>query len=161
MAAKTHKNKVRGIMDRTKTYVKMSDCEEIQKLSDKFINSLFAYKVESGSCPKCGWIEHGKFCCHCGSKLKQLDRTEFRVGDSKIEGEVWLPYQCQLQEMLYTYWWGDKQPLNKVSSAIQRLVWWMDGNITKYCTGSMKQLWEAFYMFECHQKQWNGKKWVK
>ena len=88
-------------MDTSEQYIKM--CEkawEIQELDCKFIRNLYVSSPEAGTCPKHKWIGFGKYCRDCGSKLKPYKMYETREGDSRLDKEVWLLRQDQLQDML-------------------------------------------------------------
>ena len=150
-------------MDKTKEYILQSKkAKEIQ----------FGHNWGWGD-----WLiaEHGVFQIGTATfnyDIKDIYRPPIRselpvatVQNEDIEAQtftgelIWLPTQNQLQEMLYKHWWGDKQPSNKVSSVVQKLVWCMDDNITKYCIDSMEQLWLAFVMKELYNKVWQEGEW--
>ncbi len=121
-------------MDKTETYIKMSDCEEIQK-----------YKVELG-------LTHGDYIYNRVSLDWGIiyDATRsFRYGLLEC---TWLPTQSQLQEML-----EENHPLPLAFE----LKHWCEMNY-EYADDftSMEQLWLAFVMKSLCLKVWDGNKWV-
>ncbi len=124
--------------DRSKEYIKMCDCPEIQEQERDGHNSYFV----------CG--EH-----HL-DMTKDADEYFHHLIKCK-EKLIWLPRQDQLQEMV----WGKLGDYctNKISS----LAWGVwdfylraDDN---YYPDSMEQLWLAFVMKELYSKIWDGEKW--
>ncbi len=113
-------------------YIKMSDCEEIQK-----------YKAELG-------LTHGDYIYNRVSLDWGIiyDATRsFRYGLLEC---IWLPTQDQLQEMV------GKQAYDLV----RPFYLWCFDNCLDICNYSMEQLWLAFYMKTEHGKTWDGNKWV-
>lgn len=117
-------------MDTSKLYIQMCDCPEIQK------NPLPMYEASISYADKNIWVGH--------------------EGHFYYKGELWLPQQDQIQEML--------------DYGIGVLV----NDFEEFCVcelnmlatpddfpKSMEQLWLRFYMHEKHQKVWYGEKWVK
>jgi len=64
---------------------------------------------------------------------------------------VWLPRQDQIQEMFKT------APFVLAGDFDKKMENYITGNPDNW---SFEMLWLAFYMYECHQKVWNGKKWA-
>jgi hypothetical protein len=129
-------------MDTTKTYIAMSNCEEIQGNAPEF------YRVELTGTPPF-------------SEPVTLVHQEFfaPVTEKHFDRMVWLPRQDQIQEML-----GATLPTELLS----RLLNWFKPpelfagikppDILQFT--SMEQLWLSFYMWECHSKVWDGDKWT-
>jgi len=129
-------------MDTSETYIKMSDCPEIQGDCSLFDNHSFSF------CSRCHKDKWEGECGQCGNT------------------DVWLPRQDQLQEMLYT-----PQPqgygYDKLIS-LKMFEWATEYNEHYQCRGykeypnslkSMEQLWLAFVMKEKYGKVWDGSKW--
>ncbi len=147
-------------MDKSKEFIKMCDCLEIQGLR-----------------PKDGL--EGEFIC-----LRDSDEEGYQAGEWQPIADckyVWLPRQDQLQEMI-----GDKDCLTLLSrfhySCIpirhfKATAKWveLDGELDMVhdsiplneveCTypkqfTSMEQLWLAFVMKEKYNKTWTGEEWL-
>ena len=69
-----------------------------------------------------------------------------------------LERQDQLQDIVMEHWWGDEQPGNRISAMLQNFNWWLNDMLP---SGSMEQLWLAFYMSVKYNKQWDGENWIK
>ncbi len=88
---------------------------------------------------------------------------------SRIESNIWLPRQDQLQKMVMRE--------DNISDGFMYLLWDFARDVFVYNEGTytiwgdisesykqfktMEQLWLAFVMKEKYQKIWNGKEWVK
>ena len=129
-------------MDTSETYIKQSDCPEIQ--------GLVRYKPAVLT-----FFDEGK-------KERPL-----RIGEDGSyfwgKKEIWLPRQDQLQEMVIPE--DEKDCLNKYIVLLDDFQDW----VLNDCTGlewahlhavTMEQLWLAFVMKEKFNKTWNGDKWV-
>ena len=139
-------------MDNTETYIKMSDCEEIQKerpqaligLVDHYYEGNYQYTIDSD----------GNVWCY---------KNRF----------IWLPRQCQLQEMVFRIsaiitlcdFWGWFRPSTrmgelKTDQAYEDLRNRQEREEYTSRFTSMEQLWLAFVMKECYKKVWSGEDWV-
>ena len=140
-------------MDTSETYIKMCDCEEMQKAwkpsewdwiyvipeedwEVKYIWNILPFEI----------ADHGVYGPYIEENGCLCDR-----GDKYI----WLPRQDQIQEMLefsamrYGMFkvfcdWLDK---NRLYIGLKELI-------------TPEQLWLAFYMHEKHSMIWDGEKWV-
>ena len=125
-------------MDCSEIYIKMCDCEEIQKQREYLMGDYFATIGTEDGNPM--WTVFDGF-------------DDIRA----IEDDIWLPRQDQLQEM-FKY--------NNHLNLLNAFHWWVF-DVMKMSFPfsskevSMEQLWLAFVMSERYSKQWNGKKWVK
>ena len=119
-------------MDITEIYIKMCDCEEIQK----------QWSMKAGD-----WLRIR------GSKYVSLAYESTARGESGFAepDAVWLPRQDQLQEMVKEKFLGWTYP--GVLNELQKLCF----EISHY--DSMEQLWLAFVMKELYSKTWDGDKW--
>ena len=131
-------------MDTTEQYVKMSDCEEIQK-----------YKAELG-------LTHGDYIYNRVSLDWGIiyDATRsFRYGLLEC---TWLPTQSQLQEMVDVgdafdfINWLDHNCLDSGYGGAGLVVPKWSRKLT-----SMEQFWLAFVMKEKFGKVWSDDEWVK
>jgi len=131
-------------MDTSEEYIKMCDCEEIQKVFSKYKYTRKFIKYNKK--PK-EWI----FIDNYGRWL--IDRPE---------KTIYLPTQDQIQEMLGEDWlkayfafddflFDEMMEENGIGSVPKK-----NPKFT-----SMEQLWLAFFMHEKHGKIWLEGKWVK
>ena len=147
-------------MDTSEQYIRMCErAEEIQKLDCNFVHSLYSYSPECGTCPKHKWIEFGKYCRHCGSKLKPHKMYETREGDSHLGDDVWLPRQDQLQEIVLD---GTSNIGRLINPFHNFAIGGESVPISPYPFSftSMEQLWLAFVMKEKYGKVWTGEEWL-
>lgn len=75
------------------------------------------------------------------------------ITTDKISRKIWLPYQDQIQEMFF----GKKINLRHSDIVDGFYKFYRTAYATEF--NSMEQLWLAFYMYEKHQKVWDGGKW--
>ncbi|GAG91159.1 unnamed protein product [marine sediment metagenome] len=126
-------------MDKTDTYIKMCDCEEIQK----------------------GWQpDAGNF--YFSQKSGITTRTAdfiFPEGKAVTIINIWLPRQDQLQEMVPTKI-GSTQPNYKMISELNHFYGYWDTNGIPNILTTWEQLWLAFVMKEKYNKVWDGEKWI-
>jgi len=126
-------------MDTSEIYMKMADCEEVQK-----------------ACYLLGQSGHDFFY----DSQKEIYRG-FSTASS-----TWLPQQAQIQKMLGL---DLPRELFRFIGKICKWIlndgseWVLPDKIDEYYQQftSMEQLWLAFYMHEKHQEIWDGEKWVK
>ena len=127
------------MMDTSETYIKMCDCREVRKYTP--------ITTHNGAI----WVNAGETTVDIGS-----DRT------------VWLPRQDQIQEMM-RHW------MDKGCSSTPSI--YLICNLARFCgfedeeaegrsnvsirKGSLEQLWLAFYMYEVHNKTWEGEGWYR
>lgn len=142
-------------MDTLKQYIKMCDCPEIQ---DKWVPS----KADVAKGDFVGFVaEANTVDAMGGGTYHSISLSRFSNDKDSFgkyawyrKGElVWLPRQDQLQGMMGKYW------------RTQNLRFYCDvfaPTDKYYCKfDSMEQLWLGFAMHELHEKQWNGKRWIK
>jgi len=137
-------------MDKSKEYIKMCDCPEIQdgKWKDGTGGTWISENVMVASC--CYGV--GDFyynkdfealneCSHCGHKRVYTEKTK----------SIWLPRQDQLQEMVTNFnIYNTTEDFSKwVNIAFRSAVNW----------GSLEQMWLSYVMNKKYNKTWNGKKW--
>ena len=128
-------------MDTSETFIKMCDCEEVQKGQYKYVPtynpSVFVHPSK-----------------HHITNSSHFEGTEIP------NGYIWLPYQHQLQEMV-----GDYAKVEGIMSDYGYLMneyWEYLGVDETYWEDftSMEQLWLAFVMKEKWNKVWNGEEWI-
>jgi len=125
-------------MDTTKEYIKMCDCEEIQKQRVKS-NGDFEVRFKNGV----GTVEvyhHREITAHY-----------------KPENHLWLPRQDQLQGMVF----GPGQFLEGVLACGQT-QYLLDFVNSAYSmvAASMEQLWLGFVMSVKYDKVWKDSQWI-
>lgn len=120
-------------MDKTKLYVKMADCPEIQDNAPKcMVDSgrfLVVYQEDNV------WHRQGA----------KFNNAGFCVNNARL---IWLPYQHQIQEMMGCVAGNHVETMRDLVYKAEYFV-------------TLEQMWLAFYMHEKHQKIWNGTEWVK
>lgn len=122
-------------MDNSKTYIKMCDCQEIQKLSPRKRYTTDLYSLDG--------------------EISTYD--QYRQ-DEVYYNAIWLPRQDQLQEMLN---YGMTELVcglfifYKDNNTFEINL---DGYPRSFT--SMEQLWLAFVMKERFNKTWDGEKWT-
>ncbi len=130
-------------MDTSETYIKMSDCEEIQALRpDDVIWQEGDYYCWN---PPSGIIITLAYDCWCDSESH---------AQSRDKGDIWLPRQDQLQKMVGAI--SHAHLLEQLNSWIMTTT----SGLFPALFNSMEQLWLAFVMWENHQKKWDGEEWV-
>ena len=146
-------------MDKTETFIRMSDCPEIQdqwqyKMGDWYCDN-YSHKVGANVIETD--IEAGYIGDHYYTK-------EERIQDYKDDGSIWLPTQDRLQTMCFLethdllgnlkrfYDWATKWEGSKRGNSTA--VWQNGSGFT-----SMEQLLLAFLMKEKYNKAWHGEKW--
>ncbi len=141
-------------MDKTETYIKMCDCDEIQE-----------GKPQDGVSGT--WVGRDIILCThgdwCGNYFYSVDTTKTRICDSCGNEEdyigsiktIWLPRQDQLQEMVSYIGgtWVVEQYFHNYLHSIYT------HDRASENIDSMEQLWLAFVMKEKHNKTWNGQDW--
>lgn len=134
-------------MDTSKTYIKMSDCPEIQG-EWKPIEGDWVLEKTYKDVPrvlKDGFRE--------GTFITEIQWEENDYLDQKLF--IWLPRQDQLQEMLGDYEKQFEVLDNWREGGCDDVLYWNIGNLK-----SWEQLWLAFVMWELsHKKKWDGSKW--
>ncbi len=150
-------------MDTSETYIKMSDCPEIQySLTD------YGFKEKLPRIRKDLWDGKLKMFCLEGDWIVNIKmvglsvhaiRTTLAVTQSpKL---IWLPTQSQLQEMLPKYLptMTAKGKLDGLSRFLKKQTHGIPDAI-HFSLMSMEQLWLAFVMKEKFNKVWSDDKWV-
>lgn len=122
-------------MDTTGTYIKMCEkAEEIQGQSPEF-NFYRGLWLKEYAKPELVYNYQGE----CWWVYK--------------DGEIWLPTQSQLQEMV--------KELTTSETLDKFYNWFHETKQYAWDTQTFGQLWLAFVMKENHGKVWTGKDWVK
>ena len=133
-------------MDTSETYIKMSDCPEIQKearyIGDNMeeLGNWFAFYVTGKWQPP---VIYTYGLC-----------LPYERGDYA----VWLPRQDQLQEMVKE---GNKFSYTNnlvLAGKFDKFCSWQANDITSL-DWSMEQLWLAFGMFKKYNKVWTNNEW--
>ena len=122
-------------MDTLETYIKMSDCPEIQKGWKRQLGD-FAYNHHSTSNFHSG-LNYG---------------IPYIVTGRTWDKDIWLPRQDQLQEMIDWSCW-------QLTTSFAEFTHLEAGQMPTRFT-SMEQLWLAFVMKEKFNKAWDGEKWI-
>ena len=143
-------------MDTSETYIKKSDCKEIQSPWQGLL------KTDSDSLLPMG--DSGDFVyCKSNHKIVVLYWNELHGSPPEKylspHTAIWLPRQDQLQEMV-----GGGQGFT--FQTLGRFIRWHGKCIKDYLASidsypaSMEQLWLAFVMKELHSKVWTGTEWA-
>lgn len=119
-------------MDKTETYIKMSDCPEIQELWKPDIGG-WDYTWDGEDVDKPYWFHFRK------------------------EDYIWLPRQDQLQEMVHNLRFEQRR-FSGDHGLLQDFAYWAEEESNLPCA-SMEELWLAFVMKEKYNKVWNGEEW--
>lgn len=158
-------------MDTSEIFIKMCDCEEIQRqwkaLDGDFIeskNKIFIIGSDAFGCrkllekmPACRIAipnETIKVVKSSERYPRELSYKILNITARKLLYPIWLPRQDQIQEMM-----GEPQNCRYLLKRLNE--WAVDHTYGWMLNASMEQLWLAFYMWEKHQKTWDGEKWVK
>ncbi len=124
-------------MDTSETFIKMSDCPEIQE----------GHKWEDGDWGY--WPKNGD--------INIITEGDYYTVEQAGEGYLWLPDQDRLQQILLQDNGSD------LSKLIERFYQWNYdvGYMWLSDTPSvtMERLWLSFLMHEKYNKIWNGVKW--
>ncbi len=170
-------------MDRTETYIKMSDCEEIQEYrtdrkypefphksvlaGDLFIvrdpNTLIFEMTGDDSPPKHLFINYilgseQVSGTNIPEKEQYLDfKGRYKTFKDPLRELIWLPYQHQLQAM-YLRDMPDGT-YQKVATLAEVFHDYHKASGYPSYAFSMEQLWLAFVMSEKYNKKWDGEKW--
>jgi len=140
-------------MDTSETYIKMCDCEEIQK-GNEFVEGDIFY--ERLSQPQSGGYQ-------AGVHFEYEDYTWGSHANDKTytrERLVWLPRQDQLQAMVDGTG-GFYHTLRELQGFAQSVINDIEGKHGNRGLNSMEQLWLAFVMSELYGKIWNGENWIR
>ena len=140
-------------MDTSETYIKMCDCEEIQKLVPNPSNEK---EHDLGSF---FWNETDGLL---DMLVEDNDTGWWMIGSYSNEHcrFIWLPRQDQLQEMVDPH--SSLAAFGELLGGIFTLPvgqWVRKSYYQRFA--SMEQLWLAFVMKELHGKVWTGEKWEK
>ncbi len=162
-------------MDRTETYIKMCDCEELQGKAPK---ECFEPPVRNLNAGDLLWQrKFGFLICHKilegghFGTIKLSNPNIERFWDITLERWlfIWLPHQDQLQEMLNYKELKDRNPHGWFCFGVPGYQWnddfgygeGDDKEIEYYRQfTSMEQLWLAFVMKELWNKIWDGEVWI-
>jgi len=82
-----------------------------------------------------------------------------KLTDHPCEGDIWLPRQDQLQEIVKTRF-GIEHDLESFLNVLEG--WNPTGILDKYHKqfSTFEQLWLAFVMWVKFNKTWNGEEWI-
>ena len=124
-------------MDKTKTYIKMSDHPLIQGQWERLEGDYFYGK---------GWWGFAKVMIlfdanSCCAVLPQEDAT-------------WLPRQDQIQGMIFNEQEGVQTIANRIADFSTSRI-----GTSISIQGTMEQLWLVFYMHEKHGLTWDSDEW--
>ncbi len=122
-------------MDTRETYIKMCDCEEMQKSFPAYDDSNYIYNL-------------------CRMKVVYSSSNVYWDGGN---GLIWLPTQDQLQGMVISGHPDGAYQLVMLLGDFR--AWFLERATLKQKFTSMEQLWLAFVMKEKYNKIWNGEKW--
>jgi len=148
-------------MDKSKEYVEM--CRKAKEIQESWVAEVGDFWTYGGAC----------------SEVSMMCYDEC-FGVQKEEGQIWLPRQDQLQEMILSLerfvnveLWSLKEQFDTSLRVLLKIVkdfndftWGgeVNGgqlrNIRSGIVTSMEQLWLAFIMKE-NNKIWNGKEWTQ
>ena len=158
-------------MKTSETYIRMCDCEEIQKLKR-------CPKSDIPYCDEDNVIPGDVFCCKGSMSGDYYVGPDFSKGDIFVSGEVsvvhmdypdcrlrkdgsrysyddapliWLPRQDQLQEMV-------EKTIPDVAGLLAFAL--EQGQPVREAYPTWEQLWLAFVMKEKYKKVWNGTEWT-
>lgn len=136
-------------MDISKTYIKMSDCEEIQGKWEPEAGDTYLYKGEFLILKRESRADNIDFW---------LEDIHFHSLDERQHKKdcTWLPRQDQLQDMVKERFAGAHSLIHWFEQWFT-LNWLKDSSLADW---SMEQLWLAFVMKEKYNKAWNGKNWI-
>jgi len=129
-------------MDTSEIYVKMCDCAEIQEQ----------------------WLQIFKITDYCfNRKTKEWGIYHFvkeQWKSGSLDKFIWCPRQDQIQNMVEIFMIKEKN-MGGVWAMEQYFHEWFlnKAKIETYTT--REQLWLSCYMYEKHQKIWDGNKWKK
>ena len=133
-------------MDTSEQYVKMCDCEEIQRLrktlGDWGDGDIYAE-----------WLKNGDFLMDI---FTYIWVNEYWVGGSEkkfLNDSIWLPRQDQLQAMM-----GEEYAINLLYEFHHFYNAKYDDYPDQFT--SMEQLWLAFVMKRNYNKIWDGQDWI-
>jgi len=161
-------------MDKSEIYIRMADCEEIQEQWNPKSGDLFfdpsihkSAKIIHKHIPDLsfdltakayGFVSEGTFICDgCSLEHDMYTFNKFYPRDEV----VWLPYQHQIQEMIF----DENHPFSDIQNQLAELIHKLNEmDADEHYTWQFKtweQLWLAFMMWQKYQKMWDGEKWVK
>ena len=164
-------------MDISKEYIKMCDCEEVQKQKheDSIMQSdiIDKIKFEDGDyfyVIPCDMdiVNEEPFLVIMGREFNTIDKafdnsifsmnfTYGQDGDSNYcKSITWLPTQHQLQDLIYRLVCDFK--------VLQDFYYWAAltrrDHVERIKGRSLEQLWLQFYMWREHEKVWKDGEWV-
>lgn len=169
-------------MDKTETYIKMSDCPEMQEgwqpsVGDWFLHDWHGTTKMGKEAEDKIWPEKEKWerieCLVYKPSISDFisiteeDGTTGVYTSSELlkNRHIWLPTQSQLQEMVLKETKLEPWRLNVVFMDWQQNEFDYDEHGSpRWKHGpyhTMEQLWLAFVMKEKYNKAWNGEKWIK
>ncbi len=136
-------------MDTSETYIKMCDCEEIQE----------QWKTIPYQVPERNPLDTFKY-----NQTDQLGNFIYTTP----QGNIWLPRQDQLQEMVNDLPESPKHIINRLydfadfvhkKPYLPRRFKDIEKDEACHFFASMEQLWLAFVIKEKYNKVWDGEKW--
>jgi len=131
-------------MDKTETYVKMSDHELIQS---QWIPEEGDFYVPFGK----DYIKgYGPVDVVSGVRSIREEKRRAYLTGKIYERLVWLPRQDQIQKMLGGFLW--------ISGIM--IDWFTGKRSAGWPVESFEQVWLHLYMGEKHNRIWDGEKWI-
>lgn len=158
-------------MDTSEAYIKMCDCEEVQKnhgdlwlgdlIGDYYENTGYQFKgmliFEHDGTVHAKWYSKHPMFPDVIPGIGLLSAYLGKAADFYDEREryIWLPRQDQIQAIV-------NPEAEETASLTVGLFEYMHKQTPpgfRITSKSMEQLWLMFYMSEKHNKKWNGEKW--
>jgi len=140
-------------MDISETYIKMSDCSEIQGEWKHKEGDFYTTKHPNEKY-RIPWVfdmaDMKEYEKNYIPLIKSLGKIPYRY--------VWLPRQDQIQEMVRKDY---ENTLDMLCDFYGIITVDQPTGFQQMFEVSMEQLWLVFYMYSKHKKIWNGKEWEK
>ena len=131
-------------MDKSKEYIKMCDCPEIQE----------QWEIEIGD----DFWDDEEYQIVWYNGMESKEQIEGRIKVYKSESQPkWLPRQDQIQEMMRKDY---ENTLDMLCDFYGVITVDQPTGFQRMFEVSMEQLWLVFYIYKKHQKKWDGKKWI-
>lgn len=163
-------------MDISETYIKMCDCEEIQRLWQKAtVDMLPSYCWDKEIERVCIMIwtpdtlfekitDGGEVTNSIHVSIEWDKPLHHWTAHTDWKSEtIWLPHQDQLQEMIEDRGLSPMQLASLFGETQYEILFNNRIRSVTFPThkASMEQLWLAFVMKEKHNKVWDGSSWVQ
>ncbi len=136
-------------------FIKM--CEKAEEIQANHKDKYELHKWQTGD-----FLWDGKMACVSLWAYFDTESQEglgLEIGSNRLYSfdhhqnlsAVWLPHQDQLQEMMH----------KQAYDLIRPFYLWCFDNCIEVCNYSMEQLWLAFVMKTCYNKEWRNGRWEK